>query len=228
MQLTFLRKTKEKDNAYSFVFRPSKQCAWKAGQYLIYTLPHLTPDTRGTKRYFTIASSPFEKHIMLTTRIHATNSSTFKKTLLRLPYGRNLSVDGPRGNFVIDDPTQKYIFIAGGIGITPFRSILLDLDQQNLPIQAKLLYTNRTSEFLYTKELEALMRKHPNFSIDYFVEPDRITKHSIQTINSNFLDYFFYISGPLPMVQTLEQLLYRIGIPETHIRQDYFPGYSWP
>ena len=228
MKLTLSQKTREAGDAFSFFFKSKAPLSWQAGQFLAYTLDHPNPDQRGIKRYFTIASAPFEKEVMITTRINSDKGSSFKKALYNLAEGQTIEAEGPRGSFVIEDPKQKYVFLAGGIGITPFRAILLDLDHRKLPINVTLLYANRNNDFPFQRELELLAQKHRNFKIHYFAEPRRIAEQSIREIVPNLQKPIFYISGPLPMVQAMEHMLSEMGIPATHVKQDSFPGYGWP
>jgi len=126
------------------LLRSSAPLKWQAGQFLHYSLPHPAADDRGITRYFTIASAPFEGHVMLTTRSAAERSSSFKRALRQLPVGAAVDVGEPDGDFVVGDPGDEHVLIAGGIGVTPFRAILLDLDHRELPINATLLYANRS------------------------------------------------------------------------------------
>ena len=226
MKLRFLEKYHEADDVYSFLFKAQEPLAWRAGQYLPYTLEHENVDERGTKRFFSIASAPFEKHIRITARINPEKRSSFKQALFNLQQGQTLEAQGPHGNFVIDDPSQQYVFLAGGIGITAFRPILLDLDHQSLPINVQLLYANRNQNFVYKKELDELAQKYPTLKIHYLVEPERIDKETVQRLVPDLTKPVFYVSGPLPLVNAMEQMLAALGVPDTHIKEDHFPGYQ--
>ena len=109
------------------------------------------PDDRGVERFFSIASAPHEKHVMVTTRF-APKSSSFKKALRNLRPGDAIEAHDLEGDFVVDDAEKTFVFIAGGIGITPFRAILLDLDYNKKPLNVQLLYANRDNDFPYRKE----------------------------------------------------------------------------
>jgi ferredoxin-NADP reductase len=139
MKLILVSKRPETTDVTSFLFRSDAPLKWQAGQFLHYSLPHPDTDDRGIARYFTIASVPFEGHVMLTTRFASERSSSFKRALRQLPVGAGVEVSEPDGDFVIGDPADQHVFIAGGIGITPFRAILLDSDHRGLPINATLL-----------------------------------------------------------------------------------------
>ncbi len=139
MKIELVEKKKETKDVTSFIFESRVPIEWIAGQFLFYTFPHPNPDERGITRYFTISAVPFEKHIMLTTRFAGNKSSSFKQKLFATPIRTEVEITDPDGDFIVEDLGKKIIFIAGGIGITPYRSILLDLDQRNLPINAALL-----------------------------------------------------------------------------------------
>ena len=139
MKIELVEKKKETKDVTSFIFESRVPIKWTAGQFLFYTFPHPNPDERGITRYFTISAAPFEKHIMLTTRFAGKKSSSFKQKLFATPIRTEVEITDPDGDFIVEDLGKKIIFIAGGIGITPYRSILLDLDQRNLPINAALL-----------------------------------------------------------------------------------------
>lgn len=224
MKLTLIDKKEETKDVFSFIFKSSKPLIWQAGQYLFYTLPDNSTDERGVTRYFTISSAMFEKHVSITTRI-SKPSSTFKKDLFKMKKGDIIEASGPDGDFVIDDPNKNYVFIAGGIGITPFRSILLDLDYKRKPINVKLLYSNRDKNIIFKEELESLAQRNPNFKIKYFISPQHIDEKALSTFNSQPSTLNFYVSGPEPMVETFEKMLLGMGIDQKHIKLDHFPGY---
>jgi ferredoxin-NADP reductase len=192
-----------------------------------YVLDHPDPDDRGVERYFSIASAPHEKHVMVTTRF-APKSSTFKKALRNLKPGDTIEADQLEGDFVVEDSENTFVFIAGGIGITPFRAILLDLDHKQKPLNVQLLYANHDQDFPYRQELEALRERHPNFRINYVVSPNRIDQESIPKLVPDLKKPLLYVSGPEPMVESMDEILKAIGVPEERIKSDFFPGYEWP
>lgn len=226
--LTLAAKKQETPDVASYLFKSEPAFTWRAGQFLHYTLPHPDPDNRKTKRYFTIASASFEQVVMLTTRFAAERGSSFKRALRELPIGTAVQADGPSGDFVAETPEAEHVFIAGGIGITPYRAILLDFDHRKLPINATLLYANRTPDFVYKSELDGLAGKHPDLRIHYVVSPERITEESIRKAVPDLARPIFYLSGPEPMVEAFEQMLAAMGIPDDRMKGDYFPGYDWP
>src|SRR5258708_6191577 len=227
MQLKLISKKPElAENTVSFLFDSLEPLTWKAGQFLRYHIHDSTPDERKEDRFFTIASAPFEKQVRLTTKFVPGDGSTFKKDLQNLKIGDIVGGWPPAGSFTVEDPTSNYVFIAGGIGITPFRSILMELDHDQKPLNVTLLYANRTENAIFKAELEALQAKHPEFKIHYFIGDKRIDEQAIRQTVADLQKPFFYLSGPEPMVQSFEQLLIKMGVPSDHLKRDYFPGYK--
>jgi ferredoxin-NADP reductase len=165
---------------------------------------------------------------MLTTRFASERSSSFKRALRQLPVGATVDVSEPEGDFVLDDSSPEHVLMAGGIGITPFRAMLLDLDHHELPINATLLYANRTSAFVYKAEMDELAGRHPHLVIRYLVSPARVTEGSIRGVAADLAKPTFHVSGPEPFVEALGSMLAGVGVPDAHVKRDYFPGYEWP
>lgn len=226
MRLTLTDKRSEVGDVVTFIFKPDMDLTWQAGQYLHYSIPDESADDRGVERWFTIAAAPHEGHVRITTRI-SEKRSTFKNHINSLKIGDTIEADGPEGDFVVDDPARPMIMIAGGIGVTPFRSILLDMDHNGQPINAKLLYANRDENFVFKSELESLRQRHPNFSIRYYTDK-RIDEAAIREAVPDLSVPLFYISGPEPMVRSLAGVLAGMDVPDTNIKLDDFPGYAWP
>ncbi len=226
MKLKFISKKNEAWDVKSFIFEPQERMSWTAGQFLIYFLPHEDPDIRGKQRFFTISAAPFEKHVMLSTRIFSQNRSSFKKALDNLKPEDLVSVKGPDGDFIVEDPNKKYVFIAGGIGITPFRSIILQLAHDNKPLNITLLYANSTQDFPFKDMFEEIASQSPNFKIHYVVSPKHIDEGVVKQTVPDISEPVFYVSGPEPMVESLSETLIKMGIKEENLKQDFFPGYD--
>jgi len=227
MILTLFKKVLRTADVISFYFKPQIPVKWETGQYMQFTLPHDNPDERGTTRFFTISSAPFEENIMITTRFAGDASSTFKKALLVMEIGQNISALMPQGEFVVRDFTKSYVFIAGGIGITPFRSILSDLDfhKQLSNMEVFLIYSNRNNDIVFKEELDNLVLKNPIFKIRYIISPEVLNVELIKNAISDFQGKIYYISGPINMVKKIEDALSKAGIEDDRIKKDYFPGY---
>jgi len=226
MILKLKNRKSEASDVESFIFEPSEPITWKAGQFSHYVLHHEPTDDRGSDRWFTISSAPFENVVMLTTRFSNEQSSTFKKNLKDLIIGKSIEISDIDGDFVIEDSNKEYIFIAGGIGVTPFRAILKQLEHESKSINVTLLYANRDEHIPYKEELEAIAENNSNFKINYIISPERINENKIRKLVQNLHKPLFYISGPEPMVEDLGKVLKSMGIAEDHIKQDWFPGYT--
>lgn len=222
MKLTLIEKKKLTPEVFSFVFKTEEKIKWKAGQYLIYTLPHKNMDLRGKMRFFTISASPFQKFPSISTKI-VKESSSFKKALNKLKIGDEISAKGPDGDFVIKNPNKKYVFIAGGIGITPFASIIRQLNFEKKKINVTLLYSGKTNDLPFKKDFEQIGKSHKEFKIEYFIG-ERIDEKML----SKFIKgkYVFFVSGPDPMVEEMEKLLFKLGIKKENFKDDYFSGYK--
>lgn len=226
MRLTLINKKEETSNCISFIFNNDEGIEWQAGQFLRYHLDDPQPDERRTERYFTIASAPFEKNIMITTRVVPGDGSTFKRDLQQLTIGDTIDASGPSGSFTIEQPYQEYVFIAGGIGITPFRSILLDLDHRQLPLNITLLYANRDTNIVFRQEIESLQQKYPLFNAYFLIDPQRVDEQTIKQHVPEYDKRTYLVSGPEPMVVGIESMLQSMGIAKEKIKRDYFPGYQ--
>jgi ferredoxin-NADP reductase len=225
MKLTLIEKKQETPEVTSFIFSSSEPLTWQPGQYLHYVLHHRPTDDRGSDRWFTNAAAPFENHVMVTTRFADEKSSSFKNKLFNLKEGKNIEIAVVEGDFTLDDPEKEHVFIAGGIGVTPFRSILKQLDHDKKPINVTLLYANRDQHIVYKDELESIAANNQNFKIHYIFSPEHIDEKKIKEFIPNIATPIFYVSGPEPMVDSLGEMLKKIGIQEDHIKQDWFPGY---
>lgn len=225
MKLTLTIKKSEVPGVESFIFEPAEPVTWKAGQFFHYVLHHRPTDDRGSDRWFTIASAPSEKHIMITTRLAVENGSTFKKALQDLKIGDKIEVSDVDGEYVVQDLAQEYVFIAGGIGITPIRSILKELDQTGKQISATLLYANRDQNIVYKDELESFVKNNANIKIHYVISPERIDEAKIKELIPDLQKLLFYVSGPEPMVEGIGNTLKAMGVQADHLQQDWFPGY---
>jgi len=227
MILTLFNKVSRTTDVTSFYFKSQVPLKWEAGQFIRFTLSHDNPDDRGTSRFFTISSAPFEENIMITTKFAGDTSSTFKIALFKMKIGQEISATIPQGEFTVKDFGKSYVFIAGGIGITPFRSILLDLDfnKQLGNIEIYLLYSNRSSDIVFKEELDNLVFKNPFLKVRYIISPEVCNIELIKNTIPDFQGKLYYISGPINMVRSLEDALSNAGIEDSTIKKDYFPGY---
>lgn len=223
MKLKFINKIKEASDCFSFIFEKPKNFYFKAGQFLIYEIPNSQHDDRGEERYFTISSAPFENEIKLTTRF-SQKTSSFKYDLMKLKSGEEIEVKGPEGEFGFDNNFKNHLFVAGGIGITPYRSILFDLQYLNKNPNIVLYYANKNIEIVFQDELEELI--NPNFLVEYFIAENLLTPEKIFDDYKIIDNCAIYLSGPEPMVEEFLNKLKSLGVPEKNIKTDYFPGYK--
>ncbi|MBI4092030.1 MAG: FAD-dependent oxidoreductase [Candidatus Levybacteria bacterium] len=212
-------------DTYSFYFERASTFEFIPGQYIKMVLNIENPDDRGTSRFFSIASSPTEKeHLMITTRIL---KSSFKKTLGSLPIGSEVQMRGPHGTFVLDEQdTKGKVYLAGGIGITPARSMLVYLRDKKIAIPFTLMvsFSNR-NEIIFQEELNALSDDARKVAYVVTSEDGRIDEEKISKNVPDLLDSLFYISGPGGFVEAMEKLAKSMGVREENIKSEDFPGY---
>lgn len=225
MKLLLSAKQAAGPGVISFIFEPEKPFSWKAGQFIHCVLHHEPTDNRGSDRWFTLASAPSEKKVMLTTRFMPQQGSTFKQALQNLKPGDAIEMSDLDGDFIVEDLAAQYVFIAGGIGITPFRSILKELDQAGKSISATLLYANHDEHIVFRDELDRFAQHNPKLKIQYLIASERVDAARIKKEFPDLKTRFFYVSGPEPMVEKLGQTLKDLGVPADHLKQDWFPGY---
>ncbi|MDE1919557.1 MAG: FAD-dependent oxidoreductase [Patescibacteria group bacterium] len=225
MKLILMERKTDGPEVESFMFKPDGPLTWKAGQFLHYVLHHEPTDGEGSDRWFTVASAPSEGFVMLTTRFPSEKRSTFKKALRELKIGDAIEISDVDGDFLLGAADNSYVFIAGGIGITPFRSILKEALHERKPIDVTLLYANRDEHITYKEELESIAKENPNLKIHYLISPERVDEAKIRELVPNIDKAFFYVSGPEPMTESLGNMLKAMGISGDRIKQDWFPGY---
>lgn len=221
---------------YEFDFSHQNRFSFSPGQYLEWTLPHNNPDSRGVRRYFTIASSPSEDTIKLGVKILPDKSSSFKKALLNLKVGQRMSADQLTGDFTVaQNSDHKLIFIAGGIGVTPFRSIIKNLIENGTKKDIVIFYSAADpKEFVYkdifkqaegfgVKTIYLLGSKEPVKS--WTGETGFLTEEMIIKYAPDFKERKVYLSGPVAMVNNYKNLFRGIGVSNTSMHTDYFPGF---
>lgn len=225
-------------SAVDFVFASDKKLAYQPGQYMEWTLPHHSADIRGNRRYFTLASSPTEPDLRLGIRFYKQGSS-YKKALLAADQNTHLVAAQVAGDFNLPKKRhQKLVFIAGGIGITPFRSMIKYLLDKNERRDIVLLYAvNIQNEVAYKDVLEA-GRQKLGMAITYIVaNMDETTSYAstrsgyihaeiIQEIVPDYCERTFYLSGSHAMVSSVQSNLAELNVTKRHIKVDYFPGYE--
>lgn len=238
--LSLLKKSKLSADVYEFVWKinnkPSKREFFEAGQYLEWTLGHANPDIRGNRRFFTISSSPTEEDLRLGVKFYEPGSS-FKKGLLALEEGDTLVASQLSGEFTLPkDKNKKLVFIAGGIGVTPFRSMAKYIIDKKERVEATLLYSNKTpNDIVYKNIFDEAKEFGVNtiYAVNDLAGSVQADDMRVGFINAEMImkeipdykDRIFYISGPHGMVTAFEDSLSKLGIPKSNIKIDFFPGF---
>lgn len=233
-QLRLVERRSEGEDVVSFLFQPDGSFPYQAGQYLRLTIPHPDPDTRGSSRYFTLSSAPSEPALTITTRLVAAPSS-FKRALDGLPVGSLVEASGPGGRFTYPSDDPPALFVAGGIGITPFRSVLVDLNARSCAADIVFLYSSRTANFPFRSLLWDLARLRPSFRVvptvtrpspDWDGRVGRVDDALIQHAVPDLHRRLAFVAGPRPLVEAISETLLRLGIDPTRIKVEIFPGYE--
>lgn len=234
--LQFKEKVRMAPLVYDFIFTPNMRMNFTPGQYMEWTLTNKTQDTRGNRRYFTIASAPTEQEVHIGVKV-PDNASSFKQTLVQLEPGDSVVAGQLTGDFTLPkDISKKIVAIAGGIGITPFRSMVRFLTDTKQQRDMVLFYASADpAEFVYTDVFdqgEKVGIKTIRILSGAKVVPDSwkgltgfITKELIEAEVPDYAHRLYYLSGPGVMVDAYKKLLTSLNIPRSAIRTDYFPGY---
>lgn len=225
-------------NTYEFVFHPDVTPAFLPGQYMEWTHPHEGSDTRGSRRYFTIASSPTEKDFLLGIKSFP-KGSTYKKALLEMTQGSVMTASQVAGDFVLPkDKHEKLVFIAGGIGVTPFRSMIKYLIDTNEQRDIVVIYLNKVAEEVAYADIFEEAKRRLNIRVLFVLTDPGAAEGKpwaecgpcdAVMIQKNIADYKerkFYISGPHGMVDVFEHTLLQMGVPKKHVIVDFFPGFA--
>src|SRR3989344_4326053 len=217
--LTLIRKNKLADATYEFVFKPDRPIIFRPGQYLEWTLGHRFNDDRGNRRFFTIASSPTEKTVRLGVKFYSPESS-FKRALWNMKTNDTMSASNVAGDFVLPrDPKKRLVFIAGGIGVTPFRSMMQYLIDTKDARAVTLLYSNKTAIDIAYKDVFDRASREIGTKIVYttMIDAEFITREV-----TDYKERTFYVSGPHGMVTAFEKTLADMGVSGFCIKTDYF------
>ena len=233
MRFTLVKKIDESRGTKSFFFKPEKPVSYLPGQYYYFTLPKLDfPDPRGNTRHFTISTSPTEKGLFrFTTRIR--EESGFKKTLDNLPMGIIIDGEGPTGTYILDEAEKDnvHIFIAGGIGITPFRSFIKYNIDKNLKIPTYLIYSNSDSDFVFGKEPRSWQKENNFFKVEFFDSSKfgHLNYLKINELIGNWSlvigNLIWWVVGPPAFVDAMEDNLSKLKISSSQILTEKFTGY---
>jgi ferredoxin-NADP reductase len=221
----------------AFFFEKPNNWTFKAGQFLDMTL--LKPsdtDAEGNTRSFSLASAPQEETLMVATRMRDT---AFKRTLNTMPIGSAVKLEGPSGDLTLhNDVKRTAVFLAGGIGITPFRSIVFGAAKEKLPHRMVLFYSNRRPEDApFLDELQDLEIENPNYRLvacmtemeksqrPWHGESGQIRHAMLARYLKDAVSPIYYIAGPPEMVKGLHAMVKEAGVRDDDIRAEEFDGY---
>lgn len=237
MKVKLLKRETVAEGTLTLYFDKPAGFVFKAGQYLELTLmnPPET-DAEGDGRAFSIASAPSEPQLMVATRMRDT---AFRRVLAKLPLGAEVRIDGPFGNLILhNNAARAAVLLAGGIGITPFRSMVVRAAREHLPHQLFLFYSNRGPEnAAFLRELQALRAENANYTlVDTMTgtegsrqssagETRRISKEMLIWYMGDLNGPIYYVAGPPAMVVGMQQLLHSAGVNADDIRPEEFAGY---
>lgn len=236
-RVKLLRQEEIADQTMAFHFEKPKDLQFSAGQFVDLTLinpPEI--DSAGSTRTLTIASAPFENELMFAMRIRDT---AFKRALCNLPLGSEAMIDDPAGAFTLHrDCSRPAVFIAGGIGITPFLSILRQAAFDRLQHHFYLFLSNhRPEDAAFLSELLAMSKNNPHFQFiptmtqmwrskkNWEGETEYIGAAIFSRHISSIVGPIYYIAGPPPMIESIRQKLLDLGVDRNDINADPFDGY---
>jgi len=232
--LTLERIEQSAVDSYDFIFRSPRKFAFEAGQYLEWTLGLDRPDNRGNRRYFTVASAPTEDSVRLGVKFYP-QSSAFKQALGMMKPGGTIHASQLAGDFVLPaDPNTKIAFLAGGIGITPFRSMLQYLIDRHEKRPIVVLYGVETQQDVAYRDVLGAAKRELGIRTVLAVArdaargqyPGYIDARLVRIAVPDYLERTFYISGPQAMVKALRGTLLAMGVRRSKIKVDYFPGFA--
>jgi ferredoxin-NADP reductase len=205
------------------------------GQYFNVTLPNLgDDDDKGLRRHITVVTSPNERGVLgFATRMR---DSAFKRTLRELPIGSEVDIEPPEGRFGLpEDPSRPLVFVAGGIGITVFRSMLRYIHEERLPYSVTLIYSNRDRESTaFLGELRELEQALPDFRLVFTMTQDPSWEGETRKVDAEFVQdyldddldrYTFLVAGPSAMAEGIQGALREAGVRDENVIAERYSGY---
>lgn len=233
--LTLTKKIEIARGTMEFQFAKPADFSFRAGQYGDLTLidPPET-DEEGNTRAFSLVSAPCEDYLAVATRLRDT---AFKRVLSNLPLGADVQFDGAHGDFTLHKTeTTPAVFLIGGVGVTPVRSMIKQATHDKTAHHITLLHANRTlADAPFTADFEQLAAENPNFQFvpvitddipaDWSGERGRIDADMLKKYVSDIAAPIYYLSGPPVMAQAMRHMLVDAGANEDNIRTEEFDGY---
>ena len=235
--MRLIEKTMITEEILTFQCEKPQTYEFSAGQYCFITLPEKgMQDERGLRRHLSITSSPTENDLSFATKL---SQSAFKRTLSEMSVGETIKIEKPRGRFVLEDETGiRLIFIAGGIGITPFRSMIRYTTDTQAGHAITLIYSSKNKkDALFLDELQAMANMNDHFSLiatmtrvdeseQWRALRGRIDEVMIRENVSGWDQAIYYIAGPPAMVDGMQGMLQGMGIDSENTKIERFIGYK--
>ncbi|PZR72109.1 MAG: oxidoreductase [Chthoniobacterales bacterium] len=236
-QIKLASKREVASETMAFHFEKPKDFTFKAGQFADFTLSNPSQtDAEGNTRGFSLASAPYEEDLMIATRMRDT---AFKRELKIMKPGTEVTMDAPYGSFTLHNKAQvAAVFLTGGIGITPVRSIVLQAAHDKLRHKIFVFDSNRTPEATaFLNELREIPKSNPNCSFvatmtemqnsksEWQGETGYVTKAMLMSHIDDLTLPIYYVSGPASMVAAMRKLLNESGVNDDTIRTEEFTGY---
>jgi ferredoxin-NADP reductase len=213
----------------------SEEVEFRPGQYFFVTLPSLgDEDEKGLRRHITVVTSPNEKGVLgFATRMR---DSAFKRTLRELPLGSEVEVEPPKGKFALpEDTSRPLVFVAGGIGITVFRSMLRYIHEERLAYRVMLIYSNRDLESTaFLDELRELEQSLPAFRLILTMTQDPGWDGESRKVDGEFVKHYldddlnqyrFLLAGPPAMAEGVQTALQEAGVQDANVIAERYSGY---
>jgi len=226
-EVALTRREELAEGTMAFHFEKPAGFSFKPGQSASFTLLDPPAEPNSVRRTFSLASAPFEDELMVATRMR--EGSHFKRALKALPLGAKLRLSGPLGDMTLhEDAARAAVFIAGGIGITPFRSLLLQADHDRLEHRLFLAYSNRRREHAaFLGELQSLERRNDRFRLlALMTDTDgMLDEEKLERLAGAAPAPVYYLAGPPAMVEAMKATLARRGVGTDDVRSEEFFGY---
>lgn len=222
-ELVLISKNQHFFNIYSFDFVYKSPLNWKAGQHGLFSFKGEKLNG-GNTRMFSIASSFEENIVKIATKIEK-NPSAFKLQLKNMEVGDKIYLRGPLGSFYIPNFKKDIVLIAGGIGITPMRSILLDLRNRKIAKKVSLFYVSKNQEYLFKEDLDSNSLINDKVNIKYLKDRNDLDLSIAAYLNESPNNSIYFISGSPSMVNDVRDKLMSKGVLKQNIKRDNFRGY---
>ncbi len=234
MKAKLVKKKEVAKDTLKAVFKLEKKTDFKAGQYAFLRLTDKNiDDPRGNQRHFSIVNPPEENdNIVFTTRL---TGSGFKNALKRLKKREVVEIESVAGTFTLDKSDKPLVFIAGGIGITPFISMIKHIQNKGAEREITLVYSNHDKDSTaYFNRLKKLNGEMDNLDVvftmtsssDWEGETRRVNKEFILDYFTNLNDYKYMIAGPPSMTEAVYDELLEAGVNKGNIKKENFAGYE--